>query len=134
MALYEKTPEHILDSCSIEEAITLLFNEKQEYPDKPKEPIAFGLRTPEEYEEYAHKLRTYNNEKLDYTMAKECVDNVNRLIDAKIEACIRHECNLQKLPDWQQAKVWYYACEKSSCGYQDIYITLLNLMDLFEQN
>jgi len=133
MALYEKSVEHILDSCIIDEAIIMLINEKQEYPDKPKEPTTFGLKTPEEYEEYANKLRLYNNKKLDYTIAKEGVDNLNRLIDAKIEACIRHECNLQKLPDWQQAKVWYYACDRASGGYQGIYKTLRNLMDLFEE-
>ena len=133
MALYEKTPEHILDSCIIDEAIIMLINEKQKYPDKPKEPKAFGFKTPEEYEAYANTLRLYNNKKLDYTIARESVDNLNRLIDVKIEACIRHECNLQKLPDWQQAKVWYYACDRSSGGYQGIYNTLLNLMDLFEE-
>lgn len=134
MALYEKSVEHILDSCTIETAIKALTNEKQEYPKKPKEPTALGLKTPEEYEEYAHNLRLYNNKKLDYTIGKEGVDNLNRLIDDKIEACIRHECNLQKLPDWQQAKVWYYAWDKShSGGYHAVYRTLLNLMDLFEE-
>jgi hypothetical protein len=101
-----------------------------EYPHKPhldsKHSSYDVLKYAEDLKQYEIDIKKYNAEHIKYR-------NENYRLNNLIKELVCIEASLDTVPEKYREKVYSYAYEHShSTGYYEVYLTLCNLVDIFE--
>lgn len=106
---------------------------RMEYPSAPKKPFLKNGANSVEVMQYASDLKQYEDVQESYKIAKNGYYEVDSEISKIIEEFIKEESGLNTIPEQYRAKVYNRAWEEGhSYGYGEVYIHLINLVDIFD--
>jgi len=129
------TLEKLLAFGSVNYAIEWAKQQYGSYPIKPDRPILSKNHTVDDALKYASDLKEYEEKKLQYDSLKEAYNEHNRTINNVIVDYIKDVSGLNTVvPKQYRDKVYSYAWQEShSNGYHEVYLTLIDLVEIFEQ-
>jgi len=120
-------------TTTTKEKIRLLMESYPEFPEYVKRPKKPKNATKDDLVLYESEMAIFK--KADSERDKKCIENklIREAIDEKIEAIMRKDSGLLKIPKQYQEKVWEIAFREGyNHGYKFVYLDLCELVSIFK--